>query len=789
MSRTQQDQFIDDDEEETCPLCVEEFDLSDRGFRPCVCGYQICQFCYHNVRNNMNGLCPACRRPYDDANIEFRKPGPEEYTSLEALWRAKQAAKQKKQSAAAQKEAQKREADTLSRKHLAGLRVVQKNLVYVTGLSPRVQEDRLLETLRGDQYFGQYGKIVKIVVSKAKDNINPQSVGVYVTYARKQDAASCIAAVDGSQNGDRVLRAQFGTTKYCSAYLRNEQCSNRNCMFLHEPGEENDSFTRQDLSSMNVISTQHPQAPSQPTSQPPPQSQQPVAAAHTLSRQDSQYIPPSPSVEHDGPALPSTASWASKAPQMSRTASSRSVSLVLPKEPAREKPKPEPQPQPQPEPEREPSPSPEPEQPATPSPPPAPVAPIRKKKPIVEDPLTHMFKAFQSFDLKLNLSSKTLEDSNIDFDNFPSLFDPHGGAKRRAMRQREEEEDEERRRLEAEAQLAQQTVNSVEDENGPETGGSMQLGGEPEDTMGRGQSPQHAIEPPSRTNSVIDGGFLSNELSNLSITAPNLTAQQRQQLLLQQFKTPSAASSQPPFQPPPAAPAGHARNVSRYTFANDSNTASAAVKPVANAKLMNQQSSMMPSQSSFQQPPPSGFYSNVQGPPPGLKTTGTPPFSGGGMFGQGHGFATSGLGYGANLTGRNPNDEMMRDLLRSRNLGGGAQMSDAAKRELLFPSFLHQHPTSSTPVPAPGLLNLPYGTQPQAFQDAVQKPKKKGKKHKHANTSSSGGGVVDVADPSILQARLHQAGQIGNQGLFTGQGQGGLHNVYGSADAGAFRRW
>lgn len=41
MSRTQQDQFIDDDEEETCPLCVEEFDLSDRGFRPCPCGYQV----------------------------------------------------------------------------------------------------------------------------------------------------------------------------------------------------------------------------------------------------------------------------------------------------------------------------------------------------------------------------------------------------------------------------------------------------------------------------------------------------------------------------------------------------------------------------------------------------------------------------------------------------------------------------------------------------------------------------------------------------------------------------
>jgi hypothetical protein len=39
----QQDSLIfDDDEEETCPLCVEEFDLTDKGFKPCPCGYQVC---------------------------------------------------------------------------------------------------------------------------------------------------------------------------------------------------------------------------------------------------------------------------------------------------------------------------------------------------------------------------------------------------------------------------------------------------------------------------------------------------------------------------------------------------------------------------------------------------------------------------------------------------------------------------------------------------------------------------------------------------------------------------
>jgi hypothetical protein len=24
------------------PLCIEEFDLSDKNFRPCPCGYQVC---------------------------------------------------------------------------------------------------------------------------------------------------------------------------------------------------------------------------------------------------------------------------------------------------------------------------------------------------------------------------------------------------------------------------------------------------------------------------------------------------------------------------------------------------------------------------------------------------------------------------------------------------------------------------------------------------------------------------------------------------------------------------
>ena len=42
MARSaQSDQVIDDDDVESCPLCIEELDLQDRNFFPCPCGYQV----------------------------------------------------------------------------------------------------------------------------------------------------------------------------------------------------------------------------------------------------------------------------------------------------------------------------------------------------------------------------------------------------------------------------------------------------------------------------------------------------------------------------------------------------------------------------------------------------------------------------------------------------------------------------------------------------------------------------------------------------------------------------
>ncbi|KAI5459271.1 hypothetical protein BGZ63DRAFT_415897 [Mariannaea sp. PMI_226] len=684
-----QDSFIEE-EEDTCPLCIEEFDLSDRNFRPCPCGYQ----------NNMNGLCPACRRPYDEKTIQWKVVTQEEV----AEFRANIQKNQKKQ-------VQKREAEKEN--------LVQKNLVYITGLAPT--------TLRKPEFFGQYGNIQKISISNRKSSDGQhQSLGIYAT--------RCIQAVHGSQNGDRILKAQHGTTKYCSAWLKNEKCGNPGCMFLHEQGDEEDSYSRQDLSSMNSIHTQRPlpgggssrsvsrQQGPQPT--PPPVVSHPMA--RSLSKDGSEN-------GADGSALPSSASWA-RNPQRSRrgshatsgAASSPAVSMSLPvtAEPVPEEAVEEEEEE---EPVVEPPPTTSSKAPELPTPSP----PRPEPKTIPEGSLIALLRALQACTLPGLVSAEVEGES-------PPLFDIRGGEKRKAMR---EEEDS---RLSGEKE--EQVEAREPSEGEPETGGSLALGGEPEDRdvadNGFDQRRPSTQPPIQRNNNDgIFGPALSGSNFNQNPGNPLSRTMTPQQIFLR---------SQSGFDVPPGIgnqvgnfqTQSHNRQSSRFSFANDNPSTATSVKLAANPRIMAQQSAMMPN--SFQSQNNNQFYgTSMPGPPPGLKSTGTPPS----MFGQGFG----GAGFGG--APKDNSNELLQSLI-GRSRGGNSQAHDAGK------------------PPASGLLASLYGNQPGAFQDMGSKQKKKGKKHRHANTSSSGGVVY------ILQARMqHQPqGNAGvGQGLFGGQSQGGYN--------------
>ena len=65
--------------------------------------------------------------------------------------------------------------------------------------------------IRSHDFFGQFGKVSKVVINKrpslpASQVTSQPSAAVYVTYFRKDDAAKAIAAVDGSVIADRVVR-------------------------------------------------------------------------------------------------------------------------------------------------------------------------------------------------------------------------------------------------------------------------------------------------------------------------------------------------------------------------------------------------------------------------------------------------------------------------------------------------------------------------------------------------------------------------------------------------------
>lgn len=458
-------------------------------------------------------------------------------------------------------------------------------------------------------------------------------------------------------------------------------------------------------------------------------------------------------------------------------------------------------------------------------------AALRSQSPHQNIPLLDdLLKAVNSPDFRFVYSSAALPADEVALvENHPSLIDPYGGAKRRAMREKAEQE---QAKQEAESMLLIQPSAATEDEN-PESG-SLQLGGEPEDPhVGRnvsgrnGREPQSAIQPPSQqgtaSNSIIGSPISpSHQFQGLNVSGRSLTPLQQQQLLLLKSANSQQAGLVDPLQAgigsnsvdnqsrsglfqnqmPQVGGGGmptHARQSSRYSFANEQNG-----KSTPNQRLLGQQASLMQTTASnplsipaAQQGLGSQFYtSGVQGPPPGLKSAGTPPISGGGMFAQGHGFTSTmnnNLGLGGNANKQDANPELMRELLRGRggtNNAGGMQGHEAAKREFMFSSLQsHQTPPPSM-APAPGLLSSLYGHQSVPYHDSVpQKQKKKGKKHRHANTSSGGGGVVDLADPSILQARMHQGNAAATaQGLYGSQGQGGYNHsnmIYG----GGFNRW
>jgi len=249
---------MEDEEEETCPLCMEPMDVTDQAASLCDCGYSMCLWCWHQIvenaaKDSLKARCPNCRSEYDKERITNATVDPEKV----------KAAMQKK------KEEKKKSKVITDRKALANVRVIQRNLVYVVGLSMHICRE---DALRKHDYFGQFGRIVKISVNRAgpysTSSAKSSPTGsAYVTFVRNQDSLRCIEHIDGCTWDGHTVRACFGTTKYCNSFLKGIHCTNPDCLYLHDIApEENDSFTKEQMlsrygnqKSSNFFDLTHPQ--------------------------------------------------------------------------------------------------------------------------------------------------------------------------------------------------------------------------------------------------------------------------------------------------------------------------------------------------------------------------------------------------------------------------------------------------------------------------------------------------------------------------------------------------
>lgn len=153
------------------------------------------------------------------------------------------------------------------------IRVIQKNLVYVIGIPQKYADDSVL---RRQEFFGQFGSIKKIIINKRSTSLESfklpeyrsndtklagsevsyksieSTASAYITFSTEFEAKWCIQEVDESILDNKVIRCTYGTTKYCSFYLKNIPCQNNECMYLHECRHSKDILTKDEL-----INTKH----------------------------------------------------------------------------------------------------------------------------------------------------------------------------------------------------------------------------------------------------------------------------------------------------------------------------------------------------------------------------------------------------------------------------------------------------------------------------------------------------------------------------------------------------
>ena len=137
-----------------------------------------------------------------------------------------------------------------SSNRLEDVRIIQRTLAYIINLPSSVSDEA---TLSSHLYFGKYGKILKIHISQGHHNNTESTYGAYLTYSKEEEAAICIRACNDFILEGKKLSLTFGTTKYCSYFLKGMKCPKIECVFLHNIAPKADMLFRKEILTIKHI--------------------------------------------------------------------------------------------------------------------------------------------------------------------------------------------------------------------------------------------------------------------------------------------------------------------------------------------------------------------------------------------------------------------------------------------------------------------------------------------------------------------------------------------------------
>lgn len=123
------------------------------------------------------------------------------------------------------------------------IRIIQKSLVYIICIPQKYADENILSR---KEFFGQFGTIKKIVVNK-RASVIESTASAYITFSCEDEAKLCIQEVDESILDGKTLKCTYGTTKYCSFFLKGVPCQNIDCMYLHDYRPQRDLLSKDDM--------------------------------------------------------------------------------------------------------------------------------------------------------------------------------------------------------------------------------------------------------------------------------------------------------------------------------------------------------------------------------------------------------------------------------------------------------------------------------------------------------------------------------------------------------------